>query len=190
MNKLTSNIVVSLFMCFSTLLLSCSSYKLSEHDLDWQPYRKGDLLIFKSNTEEIDTIKVRSVETYNNPDDPLAFFPNSIESIFVSGEQNILELQAGKNCSFIHFTLKLGDKNLKYPNVVISVKELDQNQSNNNEIVVIKANEYYDNLKDLKFDLKSIYWSKEFGYIKMEFNNEYFWELQSFVRGEKNLMKK
>ena len=190
MHRLTSNIGISILICFSTLIISCSSYNLSNRDIGWQPYRKGDILIFKSNNEETDTIIIRSVETYNNSDDHLAIFPNSIQSLFVNGKQNILELQAGKNGSFIHFTLKLGNRNLKYPNVVESVNEIVHKKFDNNEIIVIKAKEYYDNLKDLPFDLRNIHWSKVFGYVKLEFINEYFWELQSFIRGEKNLMKK
>ncbi|MEI6682867.1 MAG: hypothetical protein WCO44_09585 [Bacteroidota bacterium] len=186
----TSNISVSILVVFSTLALSCSSYKLSESDLGWQPYRKSDLLIFKSNNLETDSIMVRSVETLTNSDDHLAVFPNSIQSLFVNGKQNILELQAGKKGSFIHFTLKLGNRYLKYPNVVESVKEIDQKKFDNNEIIVIKAKEYYDNLKGQPFNLRCIHWSKVFGYVKLEFNNEYSWELQSFIRDGKNLMKK
>jgi hypothetical protein len=189
MHKLTTIIGAFFLICFSTFSNSCSTYKLTESDLEWQPYRKGDLLVFKSNFGEIDTIIVRSIETYKNPDDPLAILPNNMQSIFVNGKQNILEIDAGKKESYIHFTLKLGDKYLKYPNIVKSIKELDKEKSKQNKIVAIEAKEYYDNLKELDFDLKNIYWSKEYGYIKLEFKNEYYWELQSFIRNGKNLIE-
>ena len=189
MHKLTTIIEAFCILCFSTFSLSCSTYKLTESDLEWQPYREGDLLVFKSNLGEIDTIIVRSIETYNNPDDPLAFLPNKIQSLFVNGKQNILELDAGKKESYIHFTLKLGDKNLRCPNIIKSIKELAKKKSGQNEIIEIEATEYYDNLKELNFDLKNIYWSKEYGYIKLEFKNQYNWELQSFIRNGKNLIE-
>ena len=180
------SIIIILFL--PMLILSCKKYKLSDDDLKWQPYKKGDLLIFQSNKGEIDTIQVTEIEIYNNPDDPLAIFPNIIQSLFVNGKKNILELQAGKNGSFIQFTLKLGDNNLKYPGVVKNIKEVFPKTSSENEFI-IEAKEYYDNMKDVSFDLRYIYWSKDYGYLGLEFKDNYIWKLKSFIRNNKYLIK-
>lgn len=41
------------FLFFVILMLfSCRTYKISQSDLMWQPYKKGNVLIFESNKGE------------------------------------------------------------------------------------------------------------------------------------------
>lgn len=178
-----------LIFLFSVLLMlfSCRTYKISQSDLRWQPYRKGDVLIFESNKGEIDTIDVENVEVYTNPDDPLAVFPNKLQSLFVLSQKSILEMSANKGGTSIHFTIRLGNNHLKYPSTVVGVKELESIKMEKGRYV-IEAKEYYDNMKDVPFDLRYIYWSKEYGYLELEFKENYIWTLKSFIRDGKEIL--
>lgn len=166
-----------LFMVFS-----CTTNKINKNDLEWQPYKEGDVLVFESNKGELDTIDIKSIEVYINPDDPLAVFPKKIESHFVIGQQSILEMTANDENTDIKFTIKLGNNNLKYPGVVVNIQELKKMIPDIHKRYVIVAKEYYDNLKDIPFDLLYIYWSKEYGYLGLEFKGNYIWTLKSFIR--------
>lgn len=176
--------LIGLFLALF-MLFSCKTYKMSENDLKWQPYKKGDVLIFESNKGEIDTVVIKSIETYINPDDPLAVFPNKLQSLFVISERSILEMSAGEKGTYINFTMHLGNNKLKYPNTLRSITEMDEAKKDKNNRYVIEANEYYDNMKDRPFDLRYIYWSKEYGYLGLEFKDNYVWTLMSFIRDGK-----
>lgn len=180
------------WLCFFALVVlfsSCKKYIISRSDLDWQPYREGDILIFESNKKEIDTIKIESIEIYTNPNDPIALFPEKSQTLFVSDENlEVLILQAGKNGTDVHFPIRLGKRPLNYPCTILNLQKLKRVKRINSSIVLIEAFENCDNMKDRSFDLSNILWSKEFGYLKMEFKDDYSWELKSFVRGGKEIL--
>ena len=166
------------------MLFSCRTYKISQNDLKWQPYKDGDVLVFESNKGELDTITIRSIEKYTNPDDPLAVFPNKLQSLFVIAQKSVIEMRANKGGTSIHFTIRLGINHLKYPSTVVDVKELENVKMKEGRYI-IEAKEYYDNMKDVPFDLRYIYWSKEYGYLGLEFKDNYIWSLKSFIRDGK-----
>lgn len=180
-----------LIVLFSVLLMlfSCKTYQLSQKDLEWQPYKKGDVLLFESNKGEIDTIDIKNVEVHTNPDDPLSVFPNKLQSLFVIAEKGVLEMKANESGTSVHFTIRLGENKLKYPNVVQSIKEMNGLNKDKNGRYIIEAKEYYDNMRDQSFDLRYIYWSKEYGYLGLEFKENYVWTLKSFVRDGKELLQ-
>lgn len=179
-----------LIVLFSVLLMlfSCRTYKLSQSDLEWQPYKKGDVLIFESNKGEKDTVKIESVEVYTNTDEPLAVFPNKLQSLFVIAEKGVLEMTASESGTSVHFTIRLGKNKLKHSSVVQSIKEMNGLNKDKNGRYVIEAKEYYDNMIDQPFDLRYIYWSKEYGYLGLEFKENYIWTLKSFDRDGKELL--
>lgn len=164
------------------MLFSCRTYKISQNDLKWQPYKDGDVLVFESNKGELDTITIRSIEKYTNPDDPLAVFPNKLQSLFVIGEKNILKISAGKKGTYVNFEICLGKNNLVYPCTIRSINELQNLKINEKDYIVIEAKEDCENLKNRSFDLRYIYWSKEYGYLGLEFKDNYIWSLKSFIR--------
>jgi hypothetical protein len=170
------------------MLISCKTYKLSKSDLEWQPYKKGDRLVFESNKGELDTIKIINVETYINADDPLSLLPNRLQTLFVVEKKSFLEMEAGVKGSYIHFTIRLGKNKLRYPGVVLTINEMNRLNKDENGRYVIDAKEYYDNMKDRPFDLRHIYWSKEYGYLGLEFKDNYIWTLKSFVRDGKEIL--
>lgn len=176
------------------MLISCRTYKLSKSDLEWQPYQKGDRLIFESSKGELDTIQIRSIEKYNNADDHLAVFPNSVQSLFVVGNKELLKLHAGKNGSKVEFKLRLGsNSDLKYPGTILYLEKgnldaLEKVEFSAKNSFKIKAEESRGNMESLPFDLQYIYWSKDFGYLGLEFKDNYIWTLISFVRDGKEIL--
>src|SRR5690554_1412747 len=78
------------FILFSVLLSCGSEYKMKSESFDWQPYKIGDKLIFESNTNQIDTIFVREIKSYTNPDDHLAIFPDYYTTYFITGEITLI----------------------------------------------------------------------------------------------------
>ena len=169
------------------VLFSCNKYKISKSDLEWQPYEKGDVLIFESNKGEKDTIVVKSIDSYNNTDDPLALFPDKTEILFVMSQKNrsLLFMKAYSGGTYFRFEIRLGNNDLRYASTVLYVEEL----ANNDEgCIKFEAIENYDNMKDIPSDLKSITWSKELGYLALEFKGDYIWTLKSFVREGKELL--
>jgi hypothetical protein len=166
---------------------------LSDSDLRWQPYIEGDILIFESNKREQDTIVIKSIEIHNNPDDPLAVFPNCVQSLFVVGKIELLKLHAGKNGSKVEFKMRIGNNKLRYPGVILylnqdKIDKLIKTKFINKEVYKIEAEESRNNMKGRPFDLQFLYWSKEYGYLGLEFKEEYIWELKSFIRDGQNIL--
>lgn len=198
------NLIILINLIFITL--SCKSFRLNKEDLEWQPYKKGDILVFESNHGERDTIKIKSIEIFTNPDDPLAVVPKKVETLFVSGEYyhnpkkdimgrmysstycDVIEMGTSKMGSYIDFKFRLGDNKLKYPSVVLSIEEMNKIRKDNYERYKIEAKEYNDNMRDQPFDLRYIYWNKEYGYLVLEFKNNYIWTLKSFIRDGKEIL--
>jgi hypothetical protein len=174
-------------------LFSCRKYRLSDSDLVWQPYKVGDQLIFESNRGERDSITIKSIETHTNPDDPLAVFPSNKETLFVVDNAEILKLEAEKNGSYVQFRLRLGDNSLVSPWVLLDlnrteIDRLEITDFSNKKVYKIMAKESKESLKDRPFDLRYIYWSKEYGYLGLEFKDGYIWKLKSFNRDKENIL--
>lgn len=169
---------------------SCRTDRLSKEDLKWQPYKEGDSLIFESNKNELKTIVVESIESHINPTDPLDVFPEKYETLFVTGKDvpvGIIKINAGKEeGGRIYFELdNLSENTLWHPNTIYSIGEIKKMKTeylSNKEVYKIEAIQSSDNLKDIPFDLRYIYWSKEYGYVKFEYENDYEWELKSLIR--------
>lgn len=189
------------------MLFSCNTYKLTDADLEWQPYKVGDMLVFESSKGELDTIKVENIEVLTGADDPLSVLPNKIQTLFVSGlyyhkpkkdimgrmfsttSCSVIGMRANSSGSFIEFTIRLGENELKYPGVVQSIKEMSELNTDESGRYIIEAKEYYDNMKDRPFDLRYIYWSEKHGYLGLEFKNNYVWTLKSFIRGGEEMIR-
>ena len=186
-------IIIGLLTLCTVLLFSCNTFKLSQSDLVWQPYKVGDILIFASNKSEFDTVTIKNIEKFNNPDDPLDVFPGINQSVFVSGDINILKLQADKNANSVEFELCLGHKEYRCPGTVLllnqkEIGKLKKVKLGNKDVYKIMAIEFYDNMKDAPYDLEYIYWSMQYGYLGLQFKDQYLWELKSFVREGKEIL--
>jgi len=192
----------SALIAATILFMGCGkNYSLSNSDLRWNPYKGGEVLVFKSNQGDTDTIFVRVIEKTKTDDDPLAAFPNKREVLSVvvkrtnptpmnsknQMEDSFFELYAvkdkntlidfglmAKNAWFYGESFYINDLNK------LDESTLDINGHIYNDVVVIEPqekirNEYYDEREEF---VTKIYWSKRKGYIRYELKNGVFWELQ------------
>lgn len=186
---------ILIILIIGLLMFSCKNYRLSKSDLEWQPYKVGDKLIFQSNKGELDTIYIKSIELHRAEDDPLTIFPNIFETQYVNGKRKILlSIGASSNGnSYISFNLTLGKTYMRNPTMYFELKEIEpsnhkQSFDRFSKYFKIKAIEQASNMKEHPFDLRYIYWSKEYGYLGLEFKDDYIWTLKSFVRNGKELL--
>jgi hypothetical protein len=200
-----------LAMSIISTLFGCKTQKLATEDKSWQPYKKGDILIFKSNKNKKDSIFVNKIESHFNPKDPLSSTNEKFETLFVSGDITlqkpkktklgrifnkekigILEMTLDESNKYLKFVFKKKSDTLKYPTTVLTLNELKNKVNRKKDIkafnsIEIEAKEYYD--LPFKFDLKNFWWSKNFGYVRYEFKNGEYWELKEFVRDGINILK-
>ena len=162
-----------------------------ENEIQYQPYEKGDLLVFKSSELKINRIRVTEVNTVIADDDPLAFFPKKIQILFVLSTNTFLKIEGDRNDgATLYLSLRLGNK--RTPTHSIQLKELIESKpfsKVDKNIVRIPAKESYNSFHG-DFDLAAIYWDLKFGYHKIEYKDGSFWELTLFQRGDEILFKK
>ena len=172
-------------LTLTTILLSCGRrVHLSEEEKAFNPYSIGDVLIFESSDKKLDTVIVSEISESVFPDapGPLKYYN---ESLWVVSKNNgrILEVEA-KTPDEEHGLLF----NLNLKNVWSYGREMafDEFSSLNTENLILNKRTYLDVLRikgsdkylDSREDAAAyIYWSKSEGYIKLEREDGYYWEL-------------
>lgn len=96
------------FFFLINILVSCGGkpqqqFNLSKEDYSWQPYKKNDLLVFKSNEGVLDTLRISKIEIRKMPRDPLDLLPNIIESLHVY----VSDIENGEDDKFLHEILEI-----------------------------------------------------------------------------------
>ncbi|MFY7670780.1 hypothetical protein ACOSP6_06795 [Tenacibaculum sp. MEBiC06402] len=192
-----------------SLLLSCGKkHKMDSESFDWQPYEVGDKLVFESNNNEVDTIFVKEIKSYTNPGDHLAILPDYHTTYFITGEislinpftssignkvtrdyVDILQLSSGKETDYLTLNLKKRRDTLSYSEITFKISELKSKFKNKSKYKSIEIDAESYNDMPFAYDLKTVFWSKEFGYTKYEFKNGNSWELIEFIRNDKNILK-
>ncbi|MDJ0644590.1 MAG: hypothetical protein QNJ57_01275 [Flavobacteriaceae bacterium] len=195
---------IIIVLILSSLVLSCKKYKLSKEDKSWQPYSNGDILVFRSDENKRDSVFIDKIESHYNPNDPLTIGKEKFEFLFVSGEItlrkpiktklghiftrekiDVLQMSLDENQSYLKFVFNRKSDTLRYPTTVMSTKDLNK-KLNGNTRVKIEAKEYYDVPFD--HDLKYFWWNKKFGYVRFEFKNGTYLELDKFIRKGENIL--
>ena len=190
-------------------LQSCSqTFNLSEEAIKWNPYKKGDKLIFESNNFEKDTIFVQNVESTQGGSDHLSFFPNTNETFSVYGKKslvkpykssigdmvynehcNLIRLHASEYGNFIYLDFSKKEA-MYYGETILDIDSLMS-------ITPIKYNKYKDillfenveeNYAHRDNNILTLYWRKQFGYIRYDLKDGYYWELKQFIRNGKNIL--
>jgi len=186
-----------LFIIISLFFSSCGkTYKLSKTDLQFNPYKVGDKLIFQSNNSILDTVTVTKIvrqtiglgypfdgnkdkgqglsvlvqHSVSNPDS----FPGRKEG-------SILMIHNYGKGSYVDywFTGYVKREAISNP---FYVQDLDTEKTFTystkaglfDDVILLKCDTVYPN----NFDrLSRIHWSKKFGYVKIEVNESLQWEL-------------
>lgn len=90
------------------MLVSCGNkeqrqFNLSKEDYSWQPYKKNDLLVFKSDKGVVDSLQVSSIKKRKMPTDPLDLLPTVIETLHIS----VFEIDKGELGNYPHEILTI-----------------------------------------------------------------------------------
>lgn len=195
---------IAILMFFSSLIGCSKKYKLTESDLKLQPYQVGDVLIFETNNKTIDTISITELDYHSNPNDQLSLTSDLNETLFVNGYMSIpnekskrniltlLEITSSKR-SYIRFKLDKKYDKLYYPDVLLYLNDFSEKFNNESENVFSGIDDIIEiegsDMSGLHSDVKSILWSKKFGYIKYNYKDQTYWELKKFIRDGKNLLE-
>jgi len=187
--------------------VSCGvTYKLTQEDLAWVPYSVGDVLVFKNNAGDTDSILISAVNRHTAPEDPLAARSKNHEHLIIGGyyseskkrlyerrSPNIiyLELSARKNgiCG-LDFDLKTdhaqfySDSN-SYNRKrfdLLPLLELTTAYGVYNDIVMVPVRKGKRNAGDPDYSqqdnfVTALYWSKTKGIIRYDLKNGQSWVL-------------
>jgi len=179
--------------------VSCkSSYKLTTSEKAFNPYAAGDILVFKANTGETDTVFILEIERMKGPIDQLAIFPDKAEhlNVFVRHsdpspprgiqrylENNFLEIHKwNRQTATVDFDFSAssawfyGGNGLNMTDFLNSQKhELTIGSVKYTDIVVLNSgNTEY---RERNNFISKIYWSISKGYVKFDLFNGKTWEL-------------
>lgn len=191
-----------LFLIVLTLIeISCSrKNRLSKADYEWMPYKGNEILVFVSNTGNVDTIFILKKDTiWGYPDAQSPFgLQCEIVSAFCRHTDSVIQ---GKSIRYLesdffsiekdtnnHAVLRVGlttkdavfyriclidlDSLNKRPPVILKTK---QNQYN--DVYIINSEDYLGSFQKRNDFVSKIYWSKSKGLIRYDKKNEIYWEL-------------
>ena len=165
------------FLLIILFIQSCSSISY-----EFNPYRNGDLLIFKDIHNNLDTVEILTTEIYTNGVDPLStsvygqtliVTANYSSPKFGSDEKIVGEyFSINKPSDYIYFHFKFQLKQAKFYGNSLKFTEYRALKKLNflsrgytfKDVVKIESdnNEY---AKEKNF-INYLYWSKEWGYVK------------------------
>ncbi len=186
-----------LLTIISFFLIACGrTHKLSKADLKFNPYKAGDTLIFQSSDSVVDTVFIHEIlrQTvplgypfdhskrksqslsvlvhHSNPtlDTLLNINKGSILMLDNYGEGTLAEYWFNGKTKPIaisnHFPVEILD--------TLSTISVSTKAGNFDDVLLLKSDTVY----PTSFDrLSKVYWSKKYGYVKIEINGDYKWEL-------------
>lgn len=188
--------VISMLLS-SLILTSCIQKKtyLTEEEKKWNPYKKGQKIIFESNEAELDSIYI---------DDVLYQFPEglgvnnqyeilSVLALSSSPQKNIkskeyiLSIQAKTETRESRIKFGISIKNAKfYAEFYKPEDKLIRNSGDSfltpyrkfENVIVIESKDNYNKAKDA---IKFLYWNNEVGYIGFEKFDGTIWSLKEIV---------
>ncbi|WP_281989952.1 hypothetical protein [Aquimarina aggregata] len=183
---------------------------MKEKELEWQPYKIGDVLVFQSDLDVLDTIWIKEISLYSNPKDNLSPLSDYNEILFVNGETSSSLKNSGANYKYEKFItllkvtasdksnirLMLSKKNstINYPEISLTIDNLIEIFENEPKINFFNISDVIEiNGKDASgfvSDVKTIWWSKKLGYVKYNFKDNSYWEIKKFIRNGENLLEK
>jgi hypothetical protein len=179
------------------ILISCNpTYKLSDYDLSWMPYKGNETLVFSSNSGLVDTIfLIGSMRHIYSRDRLLDPFPPKFERLAVSCKHTdpnydrylegiFVELSASSAKDSANLTIDLTAKNSWfYGGRLLKLKYLDSfkkmtlktKTKTYSDIIILKPES--DEYSDRSNFVKQVYWSKSEGVIRFDKKDSVYWEL-------------
>lgn len=182
-----------LIIAFLTLsfFTSCrGTYTLSEEEHDWMPYKGSEILIFSSNTGDIDTIRFLQKDTLIACPEAQAINGKTYEVVRIFAKystdvsSDFIELKKSKDkIARLHFHLATKDASF-YRLTGIRIDSLSQVRQTSletmsktyNDIYIIDAEDWLD-FKQRNDYVTKLYWSKSEGLIRFDKQDNIYWEL-------------
>lgn len=164
------------------LYLVICSYTHNYTDKVWQPYQVGDSLTFSSNKGDTVTWGISQINSYSNSSDPLLLLTHRIYSTFVSTIGNfdaIINIDVEQGIKTIYFEPRFRRGTIK----IIDNEKIKKNVApiRYNQMDLFRITPHETDLRIEPYQ-DSIYWSTQYGYIKVFYSNGIVWELQSLTR--------
>src|SRR5690554_914355 len=184
----------SIIILITILLTSCGKrIEMPESEKKWNPYKVGEVLIFKSSENELDTIKVKEISDNIFPDGPTPLkYYNENLWIFVEHtdpnydrhlKNNFLEITTGTPETPTIINFRLLAKNSVFYDSYRTIEELDSMKLTFLETPIGEFSDVLEiNDKERRYAerdnfVEKIYWSKSNGYLKFEKKDGKTWVL-------------
>lgn len=177
------------------LLFSCSSFRVTNREISkYNPYKKGDLLVFKDNKNTFDTIKITKIKKGYGKD-PLDLLPTT-HGIDVYGEFTSKKHEPNNPFSGKYEVSIFGLRKSK------GIEQLVQQFFLNIKDDKILSCDFFTEASDTEMIellnntdfpkttgyLKKITWSKKKGFLKYEYEDGSYNELVALIRKNKNIL--
>ncbi len=194
----TPKLIISLLTI--SLLTSCRwTYRLSEKEHSWMPYKGNETLLFSSNTGDTDTIFFLQKDTLIAYPEAQSLNGNTYEVVRIfcrhsdasppDGnhrylDNDFVELQKSKDKKArLHFNLSAKDANF-YRLTGIRIDSLSQlsptslatKSKTYTDVYIIDAEDWL-NFKERSNYVTKLYWSKSEGLIRYDKQDSAYWEL-------------
>ncbi|WP_350287216.1 hypothetical protein [uncultured Croceitalea sp.] len=162
--------------------------KLTEKEKSTIPYKANDILVFKSNHSEVDTLLIKEITISEHP-------PN-LGDMFWAKNTEVLRVQSDKNCKNCDEIITISKQNFTSETRVsfdlilngkryyhgTDFKTLVKSQP---EKLIVNGVELIDVIRIDRKSEKShagyidrMYWSKSKGIVRIDINSDYYWELK------------
>ncbi len=183
--------------------ISCgSNYKLDKKNLKYIPYKKNEVLVFKSDKSDMDTIFIKGFDKFNGCYDPLSFFQDDCEGYRLNctrsdpnyerylDEKSFVEIVAtSENQTFISFDIIL-KRSWFYNQDSYTLEEFDNLPNTSltieyktyNDVKIIEATEYAKQFQDRSNYALRFYWSVSQGFLGLDRSDEKWRLIKKYVR--------
>lgn len=197
------NIKTTILLSFITFT-SCKVYHLSVEDNEWQPYEKGDILVFNNSNGKLDTLNIidsyvyksgKAIEPYNfkNGKSEINVSIATTNSEFVNEKSygildnriKLFNIQNNQNGKFLVFTKYNYLDKIDFSLKVESMQKFYYKDDKFGDCYLIDE---IDTHTYSKSSYNSILFSKKYGYLKFDLKDGSSIKLKKFIRGGVNIL--
>lgn len=189
----------SLFVFSFLVLLSCTqTFRLSEKDYEWIPYKGNEILIFKSNSGDLDTVFLLRKDTLLVYDQPQSVNGAKNEAVSIFCEHSDANMPKNKNrylksnffrlekvnSSRVEMKINFSAKDAKFYRLsrinVDSLRKIkpvaiQTSFGNYNDIYIITGEDYLGNFHQRSNYITKLYWSKSKGLVRYDKIDSVYW---------------
>lgn len=187
-----------LFLLLALILASCDrTYRLSEEDYAWMPYKGNETLVFKSNAGDTDTIFLLKKSTMLAYPDPLSLNGAKYEVLSVSCRHSDQYTSSGQHryLEGTFFEVKKSMDRRAEIAILLAARDacfyrLSRIKTDSlskvkpifyagcNDVYIIDPEDYSGNFHERSDYITKLYWSRSKGLIRYDKKDNIYWELQ------------